>query len=487
MGAVFQAWDIRTKRPCAVKILHPDSCDDDMATKRFSDEAQLVSRLCHPNIVEIWDYGRDDAGGQYLTMELLHGQNLYSFLQQHGPLPGDVALGLVKQVGSALHAVHLTGIVHRDLKPQNIILIPVPGTTEGMQAKVIDFGLAKVADRRQAPPRGSDGMLIGTAQYLAPEAWRGISAEVDARADQWALAVILYRMLSGRLPYDAEENTVALGMLIHHETHTPLRELVPQVPPHVEDAIDRALQKDKRLRFASVLHFVHALHQLPFSEECGVAISERSTERVQRCDPDAGQESYHELICVESEADSESWKRPWSQSEVAPALRVPECLEWESGPCNPQLPSQLDSQSVATVESPALLQAASKRRSLESPGWLSFVLPLCSLVGAVAAWSRPAVDAQATRREELPQRSVRIDFPPAARLGYDCVTCQGALSSSVTVGQARGTNTTSPESSPQGVNGQETLPASTKRPVQQSQNSQSRMGHNMRGRVTPAL
>lgn len=384
MGAVFQAWDGLRRQPCAVKMLHPESPHGEMATVRFVDEAQLVARLCHPNIVEIWDYGRDGDGSDYLVMELLHGESLYSLMHNHGPLPLEVALDLIKQIGSALQAVHLSGIVHRDLKPQNILLIPSSAANDRWQAKVIDFGLAKLADHRLAPQRGSDGMLIGTASYLAPEAWRGVSAAVDARADQWALAVIAYRMLSGRLPYDAEDNTVALGMLIHHEVHTPLRELLPQVPQYVQDAIDRALQKDKELRFPSVLHFVQALHQLPSGGSVASVAPLQPAGCSQPVDEDDSLQPYveltWELACVPMTPLPSS--TPRSESSLHAASLYAGALQ----PLGPALTERLVS--VASSSAPTLetLAVPGDRRRARS-ALLPYLLPSLSLLGALLAWS----------------------------------------------------------------------------------------------------
>lgn len=137
-------------------------------------------------------------------------------------------------------------------------------SSEPGPVKVIDFGLAKILDG-QGSSRGSDGLLIGTPEYLAPEAWRGISSEIDARSDQWSLAVLTYRMLAGRLPFETSSDTVMLARAILGATPCPLRQLIPDLPPAVEAAVTQALAKDKELRFRSVLDFIRALHGLPLS------------------------------------------------------------------------------------------------------------------------------------------------------------------------------------------------------------------------------
>ena len=264
MGAVYRAWDLQRMQLCAVKLLRLRAAERESIVVRFCDEARIVAQLCHPNIVELYDQGEEEDGTLFLTMELLRGHDLYSLLRSQMRLPLSRALEIVRQVGSALQTVHLTGMVHRDIKPRNIFLTQTPDSGEPGLVKVIDFGLAKILDG-QGSSRGSDGLLIGTPEYLAPEAWRGISSDIDARSDQWSLAVLCYRMLSGRLPFDGCNDTVMLAREILSAAPHPLRRFVPDLPPHVEAAITQALAKDKELRFGSVLDFVRALYGLPLA------------------------------------------------------------------------------------------------------------------------------------------------------------------------------------------------------------------------------
>ena len=268
MGAVFSAWDLAREAPCAVKLLLPQVKDDPQASQRFADEARLLSRLCHPNIVEVLAHDQDPDGTLYLVMELLVGTNLDQVLRKHGRLSLAVTLSIIKQVGSALHTAHLAGIVHRDIKPANIILLGGDEHSCPQTAKVIDFGLAKIADQRKAPRRDSDGMFIGTPAYLPPEAWNRISAEVDARADQWGLAVITYLMLTGELPYVVEDIQY-LRIPVARTPPPPISSLVDQIPEYIEIAVARALSPNKEERFATILDFVRALHNLsPASPFC---------------------------------------------------------------------------------------------------------------------------------------------------------------------------------------------------------------------------
>jgi serine/threonine protein kinase len=266
MGAVYRAWDLQRAAACAIKLLRVDSEVREAAGRRFADEGRLVRQIFHPNIVEIFDQGISEDGSLFLVMELLAGQDLDEVLSERRRLSLRQAQDIVYQIGSALHAVHQVGIVHRDIKPRNIFLLgpSVRGFEESPRVKVIDFGLAKYLEERHVN-RGSDGMLIGTPEYLAPESWTGVSAHVDTRADQWALAVLAFRLLSGRLPFDSQLDTLRLGREIVSGTPRALRDLLPDVPEYVESALKRALAKEKHERFLSIRDFVWAFTARPLN------------------------------------------------------------------------------------------------------------------------------------------------------------------------------------------------------------------------------
>ncbi len=266
MGAVYRAWDLSRSAACAIKVLRVDSEVRAAAARRFADEGRLVRQIFHPNIVEIFDQGITEDGSLFLVMELLCGQDLDEILGERQRLSLSQTQDILSQIGSALHAVHQVGIVHRDIKPRNIFLLKsaAGGFDESLRVKVIDFGLAKFLEERHVN-RGSDGMLIGTPEYLAPESWTGVSSQVDQRADQWALAVLTYRLLSGQLPFDHQLDTLRLGREIVSGTPRPLRELVPEVPEYVEQALMRAMSKEKHDRFLSIRDFVWAATGRPLN------------------------------------------------------------------------------------------------------------------------------------------------------------------------------------------------------------------------------
>lgn len=257
MGAVYAAKHVRTGGIFAVKVLHRETAADAEIYKRFQDEARTVSALRHPHIVQVTDFDRDDDGTPFIVMELLEGEDLYQRLCRVGTLPVEQVLDIGRQVGSALHAAHDKGIIHRDIKPQNIFLVRhelADMVTE--VAKVVDFGISKI--RRTGAQMTRDMTILGTPQFMSPEAALGQNSQLDGRADQWSLAVIMYLALSGRLPFDGE-NLVGVLYMVVHEQPTPLKQLTPDVPDYMVAAINRAMSKKKDERFPRMADFVRAL------------------------------------------------------------------------------------------------------------------------------------------------------------------------------------------------------------------------------------
>jgi tRNA A-37 threonylcarbamoyl transferase component Bud32 len=257
MGAVYAAKHVRTGGTFAVKVLHRETAADAEIYKRFQDEARTVSALRHPHIVQVTDFDADEDGTPFIVMELLEGEDLYQRLCTVGKLPLDQVLDIGRQVGSALHAAHDRGVIHRDIKPQNIYLVRhelADMVTE--IAKVVDFGISKI--RRAGAQMTRDMTILGTPQFMSPEAALGQNSQLDGRADQWSLGVIMYLALSGRLPFDGE-NLVGVLYMVVHEQPTPLKELCPDVPEHVLNAISKAMSKKKDERFPRMADFVRAI------------------------------------------------------------------------------------------------------------------------------------------------------------------------------------------------------------------------------------
>jgi len=261
MGAIYRARHLRTGGTCAVKILHARSAKDKELYDRFQDEARIISALHHPNIVTVMDLDIDPqaapGGLAFIVMELLEGEDLQDRLERMGKLPLFEALDIARQLGSALHAAHTKGVIHRDLKPRNIFLArqELNGTVVET-VKVIDFGVSKIP--RPADRATRDLLVLGTPRYMAPEGALGQNSQIDGRSDQWSVAVILYRMLSGKLPFD-QENVIDLFKQVVNDDPVPIEQLVPDLPRPVATAIRRALNKKKEERFPSMVEFVAAL------------------------------------------------------------------------------------------------------------------------------------------------------------------------------------------------------------------------------------
>jgi len=256
MGSVYQAEDQFQRRCCAVKMLNnAGSCSAD-ELRRFHNEATAISRLSHPNIVQVYDFLKDAYGRSYLVMELLDGVDLFAYLQAEGRLTLGRTQEIIAPVAEALYSAHRLGIIHRDIKPRNIFLSQQPGFHGPIEVvKVVDFGLAKV--QNPLHQQTAQGVILGTPEYLSPEATLGRSDEVDARSDQWALAVTAYRLLSGCLPYE-EDDVIQLLLKIRICPPRPLRELVPDLPAYAEQAIARALSRKKEDRFPDIRAFAEA-------------------------------------------------------------------------------------------------------------------------------------------------------------------------------------------------------------------------------------
>jgi serine/threonine protein kinase len=260
MGSVYKASQPAMNRMVAIKILHPKLAGRKDLTSRFRREARAMSQLTHPNTAKVFMYGEaEEDGSLYIVMEMLEGRNLNQTVRKEGPMPAERAIAILIQVCGALQEAHDLGIVHRDLKPENIFLSRQGGIAD--YPKVLDFGLAKVTERQMQP--GSviltqEGMVFGTPEFMSPEQAQG--RVLDARSDIYSLAVILYEVLTGKLPFTARTPMEYIQKHVM-EPAILLNQRVPerQFPPGLEAVLARALMKKPDERYQSAAEFGEAL------------------------------------------------------------------------------------------------------------------------------------------------------------------------------------------------------------------------------------
>jgi serine/threonine-protein kinase len=258
MGAVYKALQPSMNRMVGIKILHRKLANRADLVSRFKREARAMSHLTHPNTVKVFLFGELDDGSLYIIMEFLEGKNLNQAVRSEGAFPYERALPVLIQACGALDEAHKMGIIHRDLKPENVFLCQQRGLKDF--AKVLDFGLAKVTEREMRP--GSiiltqEGMVFGTPEFMSPEQAQG--KVLTAGSDIYSLAVILYEVLTGKLPFEAK---TAMDYIQAHVNAKPIpiaERAGKEFPPLLWPIIERALAKTPEERFASAADFATAM------------------------------------------------------------------------------------------------------------------------------------------------------------------------------------------------------------------------------------
>jgi serine/threonine-protein kinase len=249
MSTVFQATDSVLERPVAVKLLAEHLADDEGFVARFRREALAAARLQHPNIVQVYDSGRDaDSGRHYIVMEYVDGPSCADMLREHGRLEIDDTVRIVRDACHGLDYAHRAGVVHRDVKPGNLLI-----SEETHLTKLADFGIAKAAEQTRITQVGS---VLGTAAYLSPEQARG--DEAGPPSDIYSLGVCAYQFLTGKLPHEYSSLT-ELALKQQEQVVAPITEYRPEVPQELDRAVRLCLERDPNARYGSGLEMARAL------------------------------------------------------------------------------------------------------------------------------------------------------------------------------------------------------------------------------------
>jgi len=239
MADVYRAHDKLLDRSVAVKVLRSQFTNDDDFVTRFRREAQAAAKLSHPNIVNIYDVGKDDDV-YYIVMEYISGETLKDRIQRESPLPVEFALNIAMEIAEALEHAHQNGLIHCDIKPHNILM------TRSGRIKVTDFGIARAVTSATMTQTGT---IIGSVHYFSPEQAKG--AVIGAKSDIYSLGVVLYEMLTGKVPF-AGETPISIALKHIQEEPQPPRELNPELPPWIEAVILKAMSKDPAERFETI-------------------------------------------------------------------------------------------------------------------------------------------------------------------------------------------------------------------------------------------
>ncbi|HNN93240.1 MAG TPA: serine/threonine-protein kinase [Pseudomonadota bacterium] len=248
MGAVYEAMNANISRRAAIKVLLPEFAKEDDTVRRFFNEARAVNTINHPGVVQVSDVGKRPDGSLYLVMEFLEGETLTERLQGNGgKLPESVAVTVSWQLAGVLAAAHSKAIIHRDMKPGNIMLVPDMAGPDGERVKLLDFGIAKLSGTGGEDANTRKGQLLGTATYMAPEQFQS-DQPIDGQSDVYSLAIVMYRMLSGKVPFTSTSGDLGLAAMHLFQNAPSLKTVAPDVSPWLIDLVDSMLRKEREKR-----------------------------------------------------------------------------------------------------------------------------------------------------------------------------------------------------------------------------------------------
>ena len=304
MAIVYKAKDRLLNRYVAIKILRPEFTKDDQFIENFRKESQAAAGLSHPNIVNVYDVGKE-GNINFIVMELIDGKPLSQLLEEKGKLNYKEAINITRQVASALSLAHKNQIIHRDVKPHNILI------TSSGTAKLADFGIARAVSRASIE-EGND-KIMGSVHYFSPEQARG--AYVDERSDIYSLGIVLYEMLTGKVPFDGD-NPISIALMHINDPIPPVK----GIPPQLEKVIEKATDKYQSNRYKSADEMIEELDNIEFITKVmgGAAIIDQSEEKPRHTGEDSTKSSpLEEMLYADDKKNKKKDKKPADKKKIA--------------------------------------------------------------------------------------------------------------------------------------------------------------------------